>query len=290
MKLQIPDSKPLITPVPVSEIVNTPLTNPKSTPEIIGTVTKLNGQGWLLHPDESRQKLYIGLGVQQGDNILTNHQSTTEIEFLDGSSISLKQKSQIKINEYSWNQQNSSGRSIVNFLQGAFRAVSGLIAKNNELDYLVATPVATIGVRGTNFGARLCKQEICVVQSGDNNITISEGIYIGVLQGQIVAQSNNRETLVNEGEAIYQKNAASETKLVSNIPGLIFSTEELKTYLPAKKIADKTLSKKKSRKKKAPFLGAFWLNSMGDVVKDSQGKCIRSSSYRKNHHVTECKL
>ena len=289
VKLQIPDLRPLIQPEPVEVVADIPATTIKTT-AVIGHVSKLSGQGWLLHTDETRQQLYVGLGVKQGDNILTNLQSRAQIEFIDGSNISLKQQSQIKISEYHWNQQDNSGRSIFNFLKGAFRAVSGLIAKNNQIDYSVITPVATIGVRGTNFGARLCNQEICELQSKDNNITISKGIYIGVLQGQIVAQSGEQQTQVKQGEAIYQKDALSQAKKVSNIPGLIFSAEELETYLPVqkKKKIEKTLKKTELPKKKEPFYGAFWLNSSGNVVKDGQGNCIRNGNYRKDHHVAEC--
>jgi len=290
MKLKIPEFKPVIvsTSKPASKDTNSPFLNSISHADIIGHITTLNGQGWLLHPDESRQKLYTGLGVHQGDNVLTSYQSHTKIEFLDGSSISLNQNSQIEINEYHWNAQKQSGLSILKFLQGAFRAASGLIAKQTPDNYAVITPVATIGVRGTYFGARMCKQEICVVQLADNNITLSEGIYIGVLQGQIVSKSKNQETVINQGETYYQKNALAEAKPISNIPGLIFSAEEINEYSAAQNKKIKTAKSKKKLKQKVPFSSAFVRNGQGDIIKNNQGNCIRSSSYRENHNVSEC--
>ena len=41
-------------------------------------------------------------------------------------------------------------------LKGGFRAVSGLIGHTRREDYAVQTPVATIGIRGTDYEVRMC--------------------------------------------------------------------------------------------------------------------------------------
>jgi hypothetical protein len=48
-------------------------------------------------------------------------------------------------------------RAFFRLVKGGFRAVSGLIGKVNQNDYRVSTPVATIGIRGTAYSARLCQ-------------------------------------------------------------------------------------------------------------------------------------
>lgn len=239
----------------------------------IGHVTQLEGQGWLLHSDETKEKLRIGLAVRQGDSIHTAHQSTATIKFNDESTITVKQSSQVNIEEYRWDEKNKSGISIIDFIKGTFRAISGLIAEAEPENYAIKTPVATIGVRGTDFGARYCESHTCVIQSGEDSLTLSQGIYIGVLDGQISITSNAHETLVDAGNAIYQKDALSPVKPVQNLPGLIFSAAELKTY---------------SAEIKVPFYAAFLLNADGKIIRDSQGGCVRSNNYRSNHNVAEC--
>jgi hypothetical protein len=39
----------------------------------------------------------------------------------------------------------------MNLIEGGFRTITGLIAKQNPSDYQMNTPVATIGVRGTEY-------------------------------------------------------------------------------------------------------------------------------------------
>lgn len=48
-------------------------------------------------------------------------------------------------------------RAFFRLVKGGFRTVSGLIGKVNQGDYRVSTPVATIGIRGTSYSARLCQ-------------------------------------------------------------------------------------------------------------------------------------
>lgn len=48
-------------------------------------------------------------------------------------------------------------RAFFRLVKGGFRSVSGLIGKVNQDNYRVSTPVATIGIRGTRYSARLCQ-------------------------------------------------------------------------------------------------------------------------------------
>jgi len=50
-----------------------------------------------------------------------------------------------------------TSRAFFRLVKGGFRSVSGLIGKVNQDDYRVSTPVATIGIRGTRYSARLCQ-------------------------------------------------------------------------------------------------------------------------------------
>ena len=274
MTMNIPDYQ-----APVEELPGPPVI-PPPPPEPIGTLVEFSGQGWLIGIDQMRKALTSGITVFEGESILTGPQSKARIEFVDGSSITLRPSSQVNIDEFRWDAEQLIGRSILSFIKGAFRAVSGLIADNNPDDQEMKTLVGAIGIRGTDYGARLCQQQTCVVESGDQQLTLAEGIYIGVLQGSIAVQSDDRETLVNDGEAIYQKDADSKPEPVDNIPGLIFDAEELQSY----GISTETTAPDKP----SPYYDAFWLDREGRVLRDRWGRCIRTRNYRDNHYVPEC--
>ncbi len=281
MKLNLPDGNPVPEPKPEPVVETIP--EIKVPEKIMAQISRLKGTGWIMHSDESKEPLVVGQTVKQGDSIRTELDSQAVVEFADQASLTVKESSQVNIAEYHWDEQAGTGRSIINFLQGAFRAVSGLIGKKDPNDYAVNTPVATIGIRGTDFGARYCASSSCEIKTGENTVTLSQGIYIGVLDGQISSHSDGKETLVDAGEAIYQKDAQSPVKPIKNLPGIIFSEAEIKTYAPAPMTVIEP-----TKMDKIPFYQAFWLNSQGNVMKDSQGNCIRSSDYRTDHHVVEC--
>lgn len=52
--------------------------------------------------------------------------------------------------------EDGSSRAFFRLLRGGFRAVSGLVGKVDRTEYRIATPVATIGIRGTDFLAVIC--------------------------------------------------------------------------------------------------------------------------------------
>ena len=281
MKINLPgrNASSELEPQPVIE----PVPKIKVPEKVIAQISQLKGSGWLMHSDETQDPLVVGQTVKQGDSIRTDLNSQVMVEFVDQASLTVKESSQVNIEDYQWDEQSHSGRSIIDFLQGAFRTVSGLIGKNDPKNYAVKTPVATIGVRGTDFGARYCASSSCEVKTGENTVTLSQGLYIGVLDGQISSQSDGKETLVDAGEAIYQKDAESPVKPVKNLPGVIFSEAEIKTYDPIPRTEIEP-----SKIKKIPFYQAFWLNSEGEVLKDGQGNCIRSIDYLADHNVVEC--
>lgn len=53
--------------------------------------------------------------------------------------------------------RSGASRAFFRLVKGGFRSVSGVIGKLNREDYRVSTPVATIGIRGTVYSARLCE-------------------------------------------------------------------------------------------------------------------------------------
>ncbi len=53
-------------------------------------------------------------------------------------------------------QPSDTSRAFFRLLRGGFRAVSGVIGKVNQNEYRISTPVATIGIRGTDYVVVIC--------------------------------------------------------------------------------------------------------------------------------------
>lgn len=90
------------------------------------------------------------------DTLLTGSDSQAQIVFTDNTLMTFKPKTKFSIDNYSFDAQKkkgSVGKYVMNLIEGGFRTITGLIAKRDPQSYQVNTPVATIGVRGTDYAA-----------------------------------------------------------------------------------------------------------------------------------------
>ena len=119
----------------------------------IGTVTETSNAT----PSIQRKKETLqgpkGTRVEMNDAVRTT-QGKVGITFEDDTKIQVNENSRLVIDDFVYDSNSKkSGKLSVNVAQGTVRYASGQIAKNNPQSVLVNTPVATIGVRGTDFSA-----------------------------------------------------------------------------------------------------------------------------------------
>src|SRR5512143_92228 len=86
------------------------------------------------------------------DVITTDKASRLQIRFSDGALVSLQEESNFKIKDYRYQAGAGKGdNAAYALLKGSMRTISGAIGKVNKSEYKVETPVATIGIRGTDY-------------------------------------------------------------------------------------------------------------------------------------------
>lgn len=98
--------------------------------------------------------------VSIGEVIVTSARSFVVIQLSDGSKITVRPDSTVEISEYVY---NGGPEDMVNLslVEGGLRIVTGAIAKSNPDNYVLETPVALMGVRGTEFSILLCDEREC---------------------------------------------------------------------------------------------------------------------------------
>ncbi|OUS27676.1 hypothetical protein A9Q99_14665 [Gammaproteobacteria bacterium 45_16_T64] len=119
-------------------------------PAVIGQVVFLRGEVQVLRADapvivKRRDRLF------EGDHVSTGKGSRFSAKLLDGSVLTLGESSDLAIKEYQFDAVSSRGSALFRVTKGAFRVLTGEIQQMSQHRYQVETPVATIGVRGTDF-------------------------------------------------------------------------------------------------------------------------------------------
>jgi predicted small secreted protein len=123
--------------------------NDSPKPEGIGNISRVQGEGVLKRGD-STSKLSFDLPVRVNDDIVTAAEARAELTFVDGTKLTIGEQSQIKIDSFLFEEGKSGNRLSLN-IAGPFRYISGKLGAGEGSAVSVKTPMATIGVRGTDF-------------------------------------------------------------------------------------------------------------------------------------------
>lgn len=118
----------------------------------VGEVSLVLGKASRYSQDGRRELLQQGSRVKEGDQIVTQSNGHVHVRFVDDALVSVRPNSQLIIDRYYYNPQFPE-RSAVKFelQEGVARAISGEAAKVARDRFRLNTPIAAIGVRGTDF-------------------------------------------------------------------------------------------------------------------------------------------
>ena len=133
-----------------------------------GMVVASRGEVIALTNGGSRE-LKQGDFVYESDEILTSGRSFAVLQFTDGAKVTVRPDSTLIIEQYLY-AGHENDEATLNLVSGGLRVITGAMAKSNPENYKVKTPVALMGVRGTEFSIMLCGDEICAEDqmSGDD--------------------------------------------------------------------------------------------------------------------------
>lgn len=141
------------------------------------------------------QNLTSGDGIFLGDMIETGPLSGMQIMLLDETIFTIGPDAALVIDEFVYDPTTSAGQVTASVIKGAFRFVSGRVAKEEPRNMSVRTPVGTIGIRGTSAAGRVSPPDadgnvvanIVLLGPGvDNNATERAGRIIVSNGGQSV--------------------------------------------------------------------------------------------------------
>lgn len=138
-----------------------------------------------LGADGRTRDLVKGSDVEQGDTLKTLD-GRAQVKFSDGGYISLQPYTDFKVEEYAYNgKEDGSEKGVFKLFKGGLRAITGAIGHVNKQNYKVATPTATIGIRGTEYLA---------TQNGD-----TLNVYCG--GGAVVVQNDAGSLVLYQGQS-----------------------------------------------------------------------------------------
>jgi hypothetical protein len=133
-----------------------------------GTVSFVIGSAQADQAGQASQVVVRGSNVFVGQTIVTGINGHVHLKMVDGAAVIVRPSSRLKIEEYVYDALNpSKSRIKISLETGVVRSITGKAGEASKESFRLNTPLAAIGIRGTDFVVQ-ADNEITrvVVQSG----------------------------------------------------------------------------------------------------------------------------
>lgn len=125
---------------------------PASSQKSIGTITLALGKSIIEKPDGKQRKAASNDQLYPGDTLITFSSGYLHLRFVDNALLSMRPESTLSIDTYNYDPDSPEKSAVrFNLKEGMARSVSGSAAKQDHQKFRLNTPLAAIGVRGTDF-------------------------------------------------------------------------------------------------------------------------------------------
>lgn len=195
-------------------------------------VTHLAGILSAKKADGTSKVLAVKSVVDEGDVLSTEAVTYARLKFRDGGEVVLRPNTQLKVENYRFEEASpGNDGALLSILKGGMRMVTGLIAKRNRDKIAVRAPSATIGIRGTHFGALFCQGNCADVPTVSGRAP-ADGLHVDVAFGAITLTNTAGTVEFTAGQFGYLPNA-------NVLPEVVPPERGIRVTMPASIAANK---------------------------------------------------
>lgn len=165
-----------------------------------GTVIFKSGDAVITHADNSTAPMAKNDPINAGDTIDTRS-GRVQLSFTDGGKVSLQPQTVYKINQYAFSgKEDGSEYAITELIKGGLRTITGLIGHKHRERYQLHTPVATIGIRGTEFSVVYNNTKLLMTTNHGSVDVCNTGGCLNAVTGQTITafDKNTQPQYTNE--------------------------------------------------------------------------------------------
>ena len=118
----------------------------------VGQVSLMIGEARVYHSDGSVEALRRGSSILVGDRIETTGNGHVHVRFIDNAAVSVRPDSILEVQSYQYDAARPQANEVrLRVEHGTGRSISGAATEHDKNRFRLNTPIAAIGVRGTDF-------------------------------------------------------------------------------------------------------------------------------------------
>jgi hypothetical protein len=175
-----------------------------------GTILLASGEVAITDANGKQTPARVGMIVESGQSLVTQN-GRAQVQFTDGGFISLQPSTEFKISNYHHaGAENQTDSAVFDLVKGGLRAITGVIGKANRQAYQLNTPMASIGIRGTEYQAVICAA----------SCKQPDGLYVRTGEGIIFVKNPAGEIDVGAGNSAYVASINSAPQHTTNAPAI----------------------------------------------------------------------
>ena len=143
--------------------------------DAVGAISEVEGEAEIVLSDQSTAAV-DGATVHSNDELKTGPDGHLQVTFRDDTVLTLGEDARVVIDRYVFDPDQGVGDVLLTTTQGAFRFATGRLKELSEKNITVSTPVAEIGIRGTEFwGGPVDGEYSVLLLAGEINVKNQAG-------------------------------------------------------------------------------------------------------------------
>lgn len=233
-RLEIPSIWSNIKPVAAQAVVY-------KAPQAVGQVIKKRGKTFVISKEKKKRNIDLGSEVYVGDRIFTGVKGFIRLSMIDEAKIDLRCNSEMIIEDYQL--MRGKNRSVIYLIKGSVKKITGSIGKMAEDIYEMHTPLATVGVRGTEYALRVLQTYGC---DGSMDVN-SNGLFVKVSKGAIDVKGPKDDVSLDNGDTALIADKESKTQPIKARVGVFDDVAA-------------------SQEKAGSFASVFWLMLLASII------------------------
>ncbi len=192
----------------------------------VAVVSELSGEARASSFLRAPRSLRAGDEIYLAERVVTAPGSHLRLSAVDDAQLLLRPESDLRIVEYAFREGARDNSSFMQLVRGGLRAITGRIGRDTPQRYRVATRLVTIGVRGTDYGVRVCGKGECPVVAG-LDVKAAPGVYVAVLEGEVELRNQATRQRIGRGDYYYVAARDRPGLKLYEQPRLVFSEQEM---------------------------------------------------------------
>lgn len=150
-----------------------------------------------------RRELSRGNEIFEGEWLEVAPGARADVRVADGSVVSFLEKTKYQFTQVDSDPNNPKNyKNIANLTEGGLRVISGQLAKLNPEGYSLKTPVATIGIRGTEFIVSMPTKNTVNVSVSNGMVAVRQQNASFITNGFASKISKELVTTLKAGQAL----------------------------------------------------------------------------------------